>query len=49
MLIISTILMTPVVIGLSYLCLPARFAMDEQYNHVEWYFCAISVLMGLWS
>jgi len=48
-LVISTALMTPVVIGLSKYCLPDTFAMSKEYQHVQWSYCAISVLLGLWS
>merc|ERR1719433_2592849 len=48
-LIISTILMTPVVIFLSYTCLPSTFNMGGEYTHVQWWACAISVMLGLWS
>jgi len=48
-LVISTILMTPVVILLSYYCLPAVFSMGPGFEAVEWWHCALSVLLGLWS
>merc|ERR1719433_841187 len=48
-LIISTILMTPVVIWLSRACLPQSFNMGGEYTHVQWWACAISVMLGLWS
>merc|ERR1712176_789255 len=47
-LVISTIVMTPVVIGLSYTCLPADFEMVG-YPHVQWWYCAVSIMLGLWS
>merc|ERR1719436_2064226 len=51
MLIISTILMTPVVIALSYLCLPSQgaFRMDDTFTAVKWWMCALSIVLGLWS
>ncbi|CAE8623230.1 unnamed protein product [Polarella glacialis] len=49
MLVISTVLMTPVVTLLSKYCLPAKFDMNEQYSDVKWWYCALSVLLGLWS
>jgi len=48
-LIISTVLMTPVVLLLSYICLPDVFMMDEVYTSVQWWYCASSVMLGLWS
>merc|ERR1719252_475273 len=37
-LVISTILMTPVAIGLSYACLPLEFALAEN-GAVKWWYC----------
>merc|ERR1719235_830117 len=48
-LIISTILMTPVAIGLSYACLPNQFVLGEGYGEVHWWYCALSICLGLWS
>merc|ERR1712176_230568 len=49
-LIISTVLMTPVTIWLSKVCLPATFDMPQaELENVEWSHCALSVLLGLWS
>jgi inorganic pyrophosphatase len=49
-LIISTVLMSPVVVGLSYWCLPAEaFAVEETKQNVQWWYCAVSILLGLWS
>lgn len=48
-LVISTVLMTPVVILLSYYCLPAEFSMGPGFEKVQWWYCAVSVLLGLWS
>merc|ERR1719277_1024617 len=48
-LVISTVLMTPVVIVLSYVCLPRTFSMGAGYEHVHWSYCAVSVMFGLWS
>jgi inorganic pyrophosphatase len=47
-LVISTVLETPVVILLSCYFLPEQFAMPG-YAEVKWWQCAISVLMGVWS
>jgi len=48
-LVISTVLMTPVVLALSYYCLPAQFSMGKEHPAVHWSYCALSVLLGLWS
>merc|ERR1719204_170219 len=48
-LVISTVLMTPVVVVLSKFCLPGDFSMGEGYEHVHWSYCAISIMLGLWS
>jgi inorganic pyrophosphatase len=49
-LVISTILMTPVAIGLSYTCLPDEFSLGtETSQHVKWWYCALSICLGLWS
>merc|ERR1719223_1128447 len=47
-LVVSTIIMTPVSIGLSYACLPKSFLMAGD-QEVQWYWCAASICMGLWS
>merc|ERR1719499_2969460 len=41
--------MTPVVLYLSKVCLPAEFAMDGVGQPVKWWYCAMSVMLGLWS
>merc|ERR1719437_352365 len=46
-LVISTVLMTPVVIALSKICLPDVFMMDGL--EVKWHYCATSIMLGLWS
>jgi len=48
-LVISTILMTPVVLYLSKICLPAEFEMDGVGQPVKWWYCATSIMLGLWS
>jgi len=50
-LIISTALMTPVVVWLSWACLPEQFEMENgtKTQTVEWYYCAASIVLGLWS
>merc|ERR550537_830710 len=41
--------MTPVVILLSYYCLPDEFVMEKGGETVKWWYCALSVMLGLWS
>merc|ERR1712056_104203 len=48
-LVISTVLMTPVVILLSKWCLPEVFSMGAGYEQVKWWYCAVSIMLGLWS
>jgi inorganic pyrophosphatase len=48
-LVISTVLMTPTAIGLSYACLPDVFLLGEGYGQVAWWYCALSICLGLWS
>merc|ERR1719386_613460 len=42
-LVISTVLMTPVAIGLSYACLPASFEFGT--GTVQWWYCALSIIL----
>merc|ERR1719265_1507338 len=48
-LIVSTVLMTPVTIVLSYISLPDEFQVDEDHMKVTPMDCCIPVLLGLWS
>merc|ERR1719330_2247144 len=48
-LVISTVLMTPVVVFLSKWCLPEVFSMGVGYEEVKWWYCAVSIMLGLWS
>merc|ERR1719272_1196450 len=48
-LVISTVLMTPVSIFLSYACLPDQFVLGEGFGEVKWWYCALSICLGLWS
>merc|ERR1711998_701091 len=41
--------MTPVVIWLSFACLPAEFEVDPEHPKVSWKHCCLSILLGLWS
>jgi len=46
---ISTVLMTPVVVGLSFCCLPLTFTMAEGGPAIQWWYCCLSISLGLWS
>eukprot|EP00418_Pyrodinium_bahamense_P024818 CAMPEP_0179135118 /NCGR_PEP_ID=MMETSP0796-20121207/64322_1 /TAXON_ID=73915 /ORGANISM="Pyrodinium bahamense, Strain pbaha01" /LENGTH=683 /DNA_ID=CAMNT_0020834133 /DNA_START=65 /DNA_END=2112 /DNA_ORIENTATION=+ len=46
-LVISTVLMSPVVVALSKYCLPEHFTLGGQ--DVKWWYCAVSIMLGLWS
>merc|ERR1719506_871363 len=46
---ISTLLMTPVVYYLSKVCLPETFKMDKEGPEVQWWYCCLSISLGLWS
>merc|ERR1719271_2133498 len=46
---ISTLLMTPVVIYLSKVCLPETFTMSAGGPEVQWWYCCVSISLGLWS
>eukprot|EP00929_Paragymnodinium_shiwhaense_P063222 TRINITY_DN315_c0_g2_i1.p1 TRINITY_DN315_c0_g2~~TRINITY_DN315_c0_g2_i1.p1 ORF type:complete len:728 (-),score=203.49 TRINITY_DN315_c0_g2_i1:182-2365(-) len=49
-LVISTVLMTPVAVGLSMVCLPEDgFVLNEDFKNVMPWQCTVSILMGLWS
>jgi inorganic pyrophosphatase len=48
-LVISTILMTPTVVVLSYVCLPDVFVLNAKFTQIKWWYCAVSILLGLWS
>merc|ERR1712056_26035 len=43
------LLMSPVVVGLSMVCLPEVFSMGAGYEEVKWWYCAVSITLGLWS
>jgi inorganic pyrophosphatase len=47
-LVISTVIQTPVSIGLAYWCLPASFMIDQTLS-TGWVSCSICILLGLWS
>ena len=55
LLLVSTVLMTPVVIALALACYPKDAVTPFVINDgiypytVEWYHCAVSVLLGLWG
>jgi len=46
-LVISTVLMTPVAIGLSQQCLPETFTMGDK--EVKSWYCSVCIGLGLWS
>jgi len=49
-LVISTVLMTPVVVELSRRCLPPTFNMGPGYEHVTWWYCSVHhVGLVVWS
>jgi len=48
-LVISTVIMTPVAIELSYVCLPEEFKLNNEFEQVKWWYCAVSICLGLWS
>jgi H(+)-translocating pyrophosphatase len=48
-LVISTVLMTPVVIYLSDACLPKEFNAGPGYEKVQSWYCSVSIMLGLWS
>merc|ERR1712216_1009196 len=48
-LVISTVIMTPAAIGLSFVCLPEQFKLNDEFPEVQWWYCAISICLGLWS
>jgi len=48
-LVISTVLMTPVVIYLSKVCLPETFSMGVGHESVSQWDCSVSIMLGLWS
>ena len=46
-LVIYTVLQTPVIIGLALVCLPDKFALDGRVIEIK--ACIISLLLGLWA
>merc|ERR1711871_142354 len=48
-LVISTVLMTPAAIALSFYCLPEEFHMEGVKAPVKWWYCAAAIELGLWS
>ena len=47
--VIGTVLITQVVICLSWLCLPETFPMGAGYKEVESYYCAAFIMLDLSS
>jgi H(+)-translocating pyrophosphatase len=48
-LVISTVIQTPVTIYLAYSCLPATFDLDALTTAVTPFGCVVCVMLGLWS
>jgi len=48
-LVVSTVLQTPMTIAMTYYCLPPIFSLDAQHPEVSRWMACISVLCGLWS
>jgi len=46
---ISTALMTPAAIWLCFVCLPAEFTMVKDGKTIQWWYCCVSIALGLWS
>ena len=46
---ISIVLMSPVVVVLSWMCLPDKFDMTATFTGVRWWYCALAISLGLWS
>merc|ERR1719161_1190732 len=48
-LLLSTILQTPVLLGLAYFALPPVFPLSKTFPAVKWWHGVIPVLGGLWA
>ena len=46
---ISIVLMSPVLVVLSWMCLPDQFNMSARITRVRWWYCALAISLGLWS
>ena len=46
---ISIVLMSPVLVVLSLMCLPDQFDMSARITGVRWWYCALAISLGLWS
>ena len=46
---ISVVLMSPMVVVLSWMALPDEFTMSATITEVRWWCCALAILLGLWS
>ena len=46
---ISVVLMSPMVVVLSWMALPDEFTMTATITKVRWWCCALAILLGLWS
>ena len=41
--------MSPVVVVLSWMCLPDQLDMSDTITGARWWYCAVAILLGLWS
>ena len=46
---ISIVLMSPVLVVLSWMCLPDQFDMSARITGVRWWYCVLAISLGLWS
>jgi inorganic pyrophosphatase len=46
---ISTLLQSPVLLGIAYIALPQSFSLNTYFPQVLWWHAAIPVLAGLWA
>ena len=47
--VISTVLMAPVAVLPLQFCLPAVFTVGAGHDEVKWWFCAVSIMLRLWT
>ena len=45
---ISVVLMSPVVVILSWMAQPDEFTMSATITEVRWWCCALAIFLGLW-
>ena len=46
---IGIVLMSPLLIVLSWMCLPDQFDINARITGVRWWYCALAISLGLWS